>query len=89
MVGLSAGAGGGAGRGCETARGEGGDEDLGRRRFVAQASVWPLGVVATPPTLDDDLGLGKRVEDLSIEQFIARALKLSMKPFSQGPLRSM
>src|SRR6516165_1897642 len=59
MVGLSAGAGGGAGRGCETARGEGGDEDLGRRRFVAQGSVWPLGVVVTPPTLDDEQFIAK------------------------------
>ena len=71
MVGLSAGAGGGAGRGCETARGEGGDEDLGRRRFVAQGFVRPLGVVVTPP-LNDDPGLGERVEDLSIEQLIAK-----------------
>jgi hypothetical protein len=25
-----------------------------------------------PPALDDDPGLGKRVEDLSVEQFVAK-----------------
>src|SRR6516164_10772057 len=72
MVGLSARGrlrGSGLRRGT---RGEGGDEDLGRRRFVAPGSVRPLGVVVTPPALDDDPGLGKRVDDLSIEQFIAK-----------------
>jgi hypothetical protein len=38
--------------------------------------VRPLGVVVVPPALDDDPyddpGLGKRVEDLSIEQFAAK-----------------
>jgi hypothetical protein len=53
-------------------RGEGGDEGIGRRRFVAQGSVRNLGVVVTPPALNDDPGLGKRVEDLSIEQVIAK-----------------
>jgi hypothetical protein len=38
------------------------------------------------PTLDDDLGFAQCVEDLAVEKFVAqaRALKLSMKPFSQG-----
>jgi hypothetical protein len=34
--------------------------------------VRPLGVVVTPPALDDDFGLGKRVKDLSIKQFVAK-----------------
>jgi hypothetical protein len=34
--------------------------------------VGPDGVVVAPPALDDDPGLGKRVEDLSIEQFAAK-----------------
>jgi hypothetical protein len=39
---------------------------------VAQRSVRPLGVVVAPPALDDDPGLGKRVEDLSVQQFVAK-----------------
>jgi hypothetical protein len=34
--------------------------------------VRPLGVVVAPPALDDDPGLSKRVEDLSIKQFVAK-----------------
>ncbi len=33
--------------------------------------MWPLGVVIAPPCLDDDLGLGEAVEDLTVEQFIS------------------
>jgi hypothetical protein len=47
-----------------------GNEDLRRRRLVAQRPVWALGVVEAAPALDDDPGFGKRVEDLAIEQFI-------------------
>ncbi len=35
--------------------------------------MWPLGVVIAPPCLDDDLGLGEAVEDLTVEQFIVSA----------------
>jgi len=35
--------------------------------------MWPDRVVVTPPTLDDDLGFAQRVEDFTIEQFIAQA----------------
>lgn len=31
----------------------------------------PLSVVMLPPTLDDDPGLGKAVEDLAVEEFVA------------------
>ena len=40
-------------------------------------------VVMTPPALDDDLGLSKRVEDLSIEQFVA---KLSAEALDEAVL---
>jgi hypothetical protein len=32
--------------------------------------VRSLGVIISPPCLDDDLGLGEAVEDLTVEQFI-------------------
>jgi hypothetical protein len=32
--------------------------------------VRPLGIVVASPCLDDDLGLGEAVEDLTVEQFI-------------------
>ena len=32
----------------------------------------PDSVVVPPPTLDDDLGLAQRVEDLAIEQLVAQ-----------------
>ena len=34
--------------------------------------MWSLGVVVAPPCLDDDLGLGEAVEDLTVEQFVAK-----------------
>jgi hypothetical protein len=34
--------------------------------------VWSLGVVVAPPCLDDDLGLGEALEDLAVEQFVAK-----------------
>jgi hypothetical protein len=45
-------------------------EGLWRRRLVAQRPVRTQGVVEAPPALDSDPGLGERVEDLAIEQFI-------------------
>ncbi len=30
------------------------------------------GVVVAPPALDHDLGLAQRVEDLGVEQFVAK-----------------
>ena len=35
--------------------------------------MWPDRVVVTPPTLGNDPGLAQRVEDFTIEQFIAQA----------------
>jgi hypothetical protein len=37
----------------------------------------PDCVEVTPPALDDDLGLTQRVEDFTIEQFIAKATSLT------------
>jgi hypothetical protein len=34
--------------------------------------VRPGGVIVAPPSLDDDLGLGEAVEDLAVEQFVAK-----------------
>jgi hypothetical protein len=56
--------------------------------------VWPLGVVVAPPALDDDPGLSKRVEDLSIKQFVAKpgvealneAVLLGTAPLNVGRL---
>lgn len=43
----------------------------------------PDGVVVLTPSFDQDLRLLERVEDFSIEQFIAQlAVKLSQQPFS-------
>ena len=37
----------------------------------------PNGIVVTAPTLDYDLGLLQRVEDLAIEQFVTQATSLT------------
>src|SRR6187455_3297124 len=34
--------------------------------------MWSLGVVVAPPCFDDDLCLGEAVEDLAVEQFVAK-----------------
>jgi hypothetical protein len=39
--------------------------------------VRPNRVEVAPPTLDNDFGLPQRVEDLTIEQFIAQAISLT------------
>ena len=52
-----------------------GMKGLGRRRFVAEGSVRP----------DDDPGLDKRVEDPSIEQFVAKpGVEAHNEAVSQG-----
>ena len=43
------------------------------RRLVSQRRVGPDRVVVASPAFDDDLGLAQSVEDLSIEQLIAKA----------------
>ena len=52
------------------------------------SSVRPDCVVMSPPSLDQDPGLGERVEDLAIEQFIAQrpveALAVSILPWRSG-----
>src|SRR5260221_13495444 len=35
--------------------------------------MWPDRVIVPSPTLDDDLGLAQRVEDLAIKQFVAQS----------------
>jgi len=46
-------------------------QDLRCRRLVAERGVRPHGIVVPPPLLDHDLGLGQRVEDLAVEQFVS------------------
>ncbi len=41
-------------------------------RSIAQAAVWTDGVVVPPPPLDQHLGFGEAVEDLAVEQFVAK-----------------
>jgi hypothetical protein len=58
--------------------------------------VRPLGVVVAPPGFDDDLGFGEAVEDLTVEQFVAKlrveALAVAVLPrtswFDEGGLRA-
>src|SRR3954463_2938575 len=57
-------------------------------RLVAQGRVWAAGVVVPPPALDDDLGLGQRVEDLTVEQLVTElaveALAVAVLPGATG-----
>src|SRR5918997_846619 len=55
------------------------EDHLWRWRPVAQGRVRPAGVVVPPPTLDDDLGFGQRVEELAVEQLVA---KLAVEAFA-------
>ena len=41
---------------------------------IAQRTVRPHRVVLPPPSLDQDLGFGERVKDLSVQQFIPQNL---------------
>ena len=43
-----------------------------RGRAIAQRTVRPHRVVLPSPSLDQDLGLRQRVEDLAVEQFVAQ-----------------
>lgn len=54
-------------------RGEGGHEDVRCRWLVAERRMWSDGVVVPAPTLDDDLGFSRGVEDLAVELFVAQA----------------
>jgi hypothetical protein len=66
-------------------------------RAVAEAAVWAQSVVILAPPARDVADLVQAVEDLAIEQFIAKAgvdpeageANLSINPFSQGLPRSM
>lgn len=40
---------------------------------VSKRAVGAFGVAMTPPSFNDDLGLFQRVEDFSVEQFVAQA----------------
>ena len=61
--------------------------DDGFRRWwsVSQGTVRPDGVVVVAPFLDQDLGLSHGVEDLAVEEFIAKsgveALALPILPW--------
>jgi len=46
------------------------NEDLRVWRLVTQRAMRPQCVVEAPPALDNDLGLGQRVEDLTIQQLV-------------------
>ena len=52
---------------------EGRHEHFWCRRLVSERRVGPDRVVVASPAFDDDLGLAQSVEDLSIEQLIAKA----------------
>ena len=56
-----------------------------RGRPISEGAVWPYRVVVFPPILYDDLGFCERVEDLPVEQFIAKsgieALTVSVFPW--------
>ena len=39
---------------------------------VAQSTVWSLGVVVFPPLFDQDFGFPQRVDELAVQQFIAK-----------------
>src|SRR4051794_33692650 len=62
---------------------------LRRGRPVAQGRMRAGGVVVLPPALDYDLGLFERVEDLAIEQLIAKlaveALAIAVLPSTAMP----
>jgi hypothetical protein len=42
------------------------------QRHCHRHSYWGVKAKSLSPALDDDPGLGKRVEDLSVEQFVAK-----------------
>lgn len=42
------------------------------RWSIAEAAVRTDGVVMSPPRFDQDLSLGEAIEDLAIEQFVAK-----------------
>ena len=63
------------------------------RRQVAERGVGPLGVVVAPPCLDDDLCLGEAVEDLAVEEFVAKlrveALAVAVLPRAAGSMNAV
>lgn len=40
---------------------------------VSEGVVWPDGVIVAAPFLDQDLGFAQGVEDLAVEEFIAKS----------------
>src|SRR5690606_14790336 len=64
------------------------DEDLRRRRLVAERSMRTHGVVMPTPAFHDDPGLFERVEDLAVEEFVAQAsieaLDVAILPWASG-----
>src|SRR5438874_12446715 len=77
----------GAGRGCAAGHAaSAGDEHLRGRSPVADRGMRPDSVVVPPPTLDDDLGLAQRVEDLAIEKLVAQSRIDGMDGPSTGHL---
>jgi hypothetical protein len=58
-------------------------DDFRRRRSISKRTVRPDGVVVDAPLLDDHLCFSQRVEDLSVEQFIAQ---LAVEGFGVDPL---
>ncbi len=59
-------------------------DELWRRWAVTRSTVGSFGIVVFPPPFDDDLGFVQRVEDLSVQQFVAHApveaLAIAMLP---------
>lgn len=58
---------------CSRPCDEGWHEHLRSWSAVADRGMRPNGVVVPAPTLDDDLGLAQRVEDLAVKELIAQA----------------
>jgi hypothetical protein len=57
------------------------------------SEIGSLSVVVAPPCLDDDLGLGEAVEDLAVEQFVAKlrveALTVAVLPRLPGSMTAV
>ena len=49
------------------------NDGFGRGRVVAQYTVWPFGIVVLPPSLNQDLCFLQAIEDLTVQELIAKA----------------
>jgi len=49
------------------------NEDLGRRRLVAEGAMGSDAIIMPAPALDDDLSLSERVENFTVEQLVSQA----------------